>query len=164
MPEAVVVPERPYIERLRPPAWWWIVAAAMWATTAVAVGAYLGLAWAVAATLGVALGTGALIVQQNLTIRVDGRGLRVGRNLLEWPWVASVAGLGPDATTAHLRSAAHHDDFFAVRPYVDRAVVVTLDDPADPHPRWIVSSRRPEALAVAITIRGDVPRTPEGDA
>ena len=159
MPETVQAPERPYIERMRPPLWWWIIAAGLWATTAVAVGAYLGLGWAAAATVAVGVGSGALVVQQNLTIRVDDRGLRVGRNQLEWPWVASVVGLGTEATAEHLRSPEHHDDFLAVRPYVERAVIVTLDDPADPHHRWIVSSRRPEALAVAIAIRGDVPRT-----
>ena len=148
---------RGYVERLRAPAWWWLVAAGLWASTAVAVWAYLGVWWATLATGAVALGTGVLIVQQSLTIRVDAGGLTAGRNLLEWPWAASVGALEESATSSYLRSSHHHDDFFAVRPYASTAVVVTLDDPADPHPHWVVSSGRPAELAAAIAAHG-VPR------
>ncbi len=37
-----------------------------------------------------------------------------------------------------------------LRPYVSTAVEITLDDPADPVPYWLVSTRRPEALAAAL--------------
>jgi hypothetical protein len=36
------------------------------------------------------------------------------------------------------------------RPWVKGAVQVHLDDPADPTPYWVVSSRNPTALASAL--------------
>ncbi|HEY5784856.1 MAG TPA: DUF3093 family protein [Microlunatus sp.] len=38
-----------------------------------------------------------------------------------------------------------------LRPYAKEAVELTLDDPADPVPYWLVSTRRPTRLAEAIT-------------
>jgi hypothetical protein len=40
--------------------------------------------------------------------------------------------------------------FVVQRPWVAGAVQVVLDDPADPTPFWVVSSRRPVELAAAI--------------
>ena len=40
--------------------------------------------------------------------------------------------------------------FLLLRPYVKTAVRVDLEDPADPTPYWLLSSRRPEALAAAL--------------
>ena len=60
------------------------------------------------------------------------------------PWTAKRtrrrAGVEADAR-AHL----------VLRPYVASAVEITLDDPADPVPYWLVSSRRPQELAAALT-------------
>ena len=36
------------------------------------------------------------------------------------------------------------------RTWIPESVVVTVADPADPHPYWLVSSRRPVHLADAI--------------
>lgn len=145
---------RGYVERLRPPFWWWLVAIGLWGSVAIAVWAYLGPWWAALATGAVAAGSAALIVQQSLTVRVDAAGLRAGRNLLEWPWVASARALEGDAAREYLSSSRHHDDFFAVRPYATAAMVVALDDPADPHPHWVVSCARPGRLAAAIAAHG----------
>jgi hypothetical protein len=38
-----------------------------------------------------------------------------------------------------------------LRPYAKEAVELTLDDPVDPVPYWVVSTRRPSRLAEAIT-------------
>ena len=37
-----------------------------------------------------------------------------------------------------------------LRPYLSRAVRIGIDDPADPTPYWLVSSRRPDRLAAAL--------------
>ena len=54
----------------------------------------------------------------------------------------------------HLRKllgpAAHPYAFVVQRPWVSGAVQVHLDDPADPTPYWVVSSRRPADLAAAL--------------
>jgi hypothetical protein len=38
-----------------------------------------------------------------------------------------------------------------LRPYLSRAVRVEIDDPADPAPYWLLSTRHPERLAAALT-------------
>jgi hypothetical protein len=37
-----------------------------------------------------------------------------------------------------------------LRPYIKTAVEITLDDPDDPVPYWLVSTRRPQQLAAAL--------------
>ena len=49
--------------------------------------------------------------------------------------------LGPDL---------HPFAFVVHRPWVRGAVRIVLDDPADPTPYWVVSSRRPAALIAAL--------------
>ena len=53
--------------------------------------------------------------------------------------VRRVAGVDADAR-AHL----------LLRPYLKRGVRLDIDDPADPTPYWLLSSRRPERLVAAI--------------
>jgi hypothetical protein len=42
--------------------------------------------------------------------------------------------------------------YLLLRPYLKRAVKVEITDPADPAPYWLVSTRRPEELAQALTV------------
>jgi hypothetical protein len=48
----------------------------------------------------------------------------------------------------------HPFAFVVHRPWVRRAALILLDDPEDPTPYWIVSSRRPEALIAALGLPG----------
>jgi hypothetical protein len=52
-----------------------------------------------------------------------------------------VAGPGADARA-----------YLLLRPYLKRAVRVTVRDDRDPTPYWLVSSRDPEHLATAIRV------------
>ena len=40
--------------------------------------------------------------------------------------------------------------FLFTRPFLSSVVRVDLRDPADPHPYWLVSTRRPRQLAAAL--------------
>ena len=40
--------------------------------------------------------------------------------------------------------------FLLTRPYLKRSVRVPVDDPADPTPYWLLSSRHPDRLAAAL--------------
>ena len=40
--------------------------------------------------------------------------------------------------------------YLLLRPYLRASVRVGIDDPADPTPYWLVSTRRPERLAAAL--------------
>jgi hypothetical protein len=50
--------------------------------------------------------------------------------------------------------------FVAIRPWIGPGVQLQLDDPEDPTPYWVVSTRRPERVAALIRARsgGDLAR------
>jgi len=49
--------------------------------------------------------------------------------------------------------------FLVIRPYLKSAVQVAVEDPADPTPYWLLSTRRPDRLVAALTPSrsGDTP-------
>jgi len=67
-----------------------------------------------------------------------------------------------DAAAKRLVLGPHAEPYAFVvhRPWIPGAVQVHLDDPADPTPYWVVSSRRPEALAAAIVAARDAAPSP----
>lgn len=103
-----------------------------------------------AVTLGLVAIAVAAAVAGTTRIAVEPTGLRVGRHLLEWAYVADAQALSPEESRERLGPKADVRAFLVTRFYIRRVVEVTLDDPADPHPYWLVSSRHPEELADAI--------------
>ncbi|HEX2145072.1 MAG TPA: DUF3093 domain-containing protein [Glycomyces sp.] len=65
--------------------------------------------------------------------------------------VADVQVLEPVAYSDALGVAQHPLAFTVQRPWINRGVRIVLDDPEDPTPHWVVSSRRPERLKAALT-------------
>ena len=141
-----------YDEKLRAPASWWAIALLFGLTFVTAVGFYLGPGVAVAAGVVTAAGIGvALGVIGRTTVRVDERGVAVGRSLLEWPYVGEIRVLDAGGTHDRLGPDADVRAYVVQRPYIPEAVEVSVVDPADPHPYWLVSTRQPAQLAAAIT-------------
>ncbi|WOP18075.1 DUF3093 domain-containing protein [Raineyella sp. LH-20] len=139
-----------YRERLLLSWWWIVVIAGVILSVAVVYFVYQppGIAGAITLAL-VALAVGAAAAG-SARVAVEPDGLRAGRNLLEWPYVAEARALSADESRDRMGAGADHRAFLVVRPYIRRVVEVTLADPADPHPYWLVSSRHPEELADAI--------------
>jgi hypothetical protein len=139
-----------YQERIPAPVVWWIIGLGVVASMSVAVFAYvdvwIGVVFTVLAVAAVVVG----LLAYTLRIVVDDGVLAVGRNRLEGRYIAGAVALeGTDAERA-LGPAADRRSFLATRPYVRSIVRVELDDPADPHPAWLVGSRRPNELAAAV--------------
>jgi Protein of unknown function (DUF3093) len=65
-------------------------------------------------------------------------------------YVAEVGVLDAAGKRAALGPQADPLAFVVQRPWVPGAVLVVLDDPADPTPYWVVSARHPERLARAV--------------
>ena len=80
--------------------------------------------------------------------------------------VAEVEVLEPVAYSDALGVALHPLTFVIQRPWINRGVRIVLDDPEDPTPSWVVSSRRPErlraALAPALKTGSAAPSGPRG--
>ncbi len=73
-------------------------------------------------------------------------------------FVADAVALDADGRREVLGVAADPLAFVVQRPWISGAVQVVLDDPDDPTPFWVVSSRRPVELAEALLAARDAAR------
>lgn len=76
--------------------------------------------------------------------------LRVGKASLEGEFISKVEVFRTDAARHIKGPGADARAWLCLRPWVDPVVKITLNDPADPTPYWLVSTRRPEQLAQAL--------------
>ena len=81
--------------------------------------------------------------------------LRVDDAHLPLRFVAGVTALTAEDKRALLGVDADPLAFVVQRPWIPGAVRVDLDDPADPTPYWLISSRRPAELAAALDAARD---------
>lgn len=139
-----------YRERLTVPISWWVLAAVFVAVVAMAVGSYLGTAGAVVAVGVVLLVIAAIFWSAATTITVTGEELTVGRARIELDYVAKCLPLDAEATRRRTGPDADARAYLLLRPYVATAIEVTLNDPEDPVPYWLVSTRHPGELAAAV--------------
>lgn len=149
MPEAPVPHAGPrHREHLVVPPSWWLLTLGFAFTLVVAVGAYLNLQFGAAVAVLCLLAIGiAFWAYGHTVVGADERGVRVDRSVVEWPWVGRVEVLGRAQVREAMGPGSNATAWFVTRPYVKGAVKVVLDDPADPHPFWLVSSRHPERIA-----------------
>lgn len=140
-----------YTERLFVPLSWWLLAlafvASLWLAVAVALPGPA--VWALTAVF--VLVAGALLLGYGrVRIAVGTDGVRVGRALLDWGACGPVEALD-DGATKRLRGVeADARAYLVLRPYLSRAVRLQVDDPADPTPYWLISTRHPERLVAAV--------------
>ncbi|MFT3886661.1 MAG: DUF3093 domain-containing protein [Arachnia sp.] len=140
-----------YSERLHTPWWWWLVGIAFVGSIAVAVLAYVppavGIAFSVLAVVGVI----ALLFSYNRTsIVIDDAGLLAGPHRLEPEYIGGATAYEGEAARRAVGPDADTRAFLFTRPFLTSVVRVDLHDPADPHPYWLLSTRRPHELAAAI--------------
>jgi hypothetical protein len=143
-----------YQERLRVPLRWWaqgtMLVATVWLVLIVALADKAPwLAWTVTglAVLGLAA---ALRSYGGARIIVADGWLHAGRARIEAIYVGTAEALDADQTRRVSGPEADARAYLLLRPYLKRSVKVEIVDPADPAPYWLVSSRHPRALAVAI--------------
>ena len=138
-------------ERLSVPASWWVLAGLLAVALLAAFGFYLGPIWGVGvavAALAIAAGVFALAA---ITITVDEHELHVGRSAIEHRYLGPSASLDADQAARRGGVEADARAHLVLRPYIRTAVEIALDDPADRVPYWLVSTRRPDELAAALT-------------
>ncbi len=138
-------------ERLRVPAWWWPLALGLGALLAAEI--HLGAAgwrsWLPYAVV-LPLIAGALWWLGRVRVRVDAGELWVDDAHLPLAYVGGVEPVSGEAKRVALGPELAPLAFVVHRPWVPAAVQVTLIDPADPTPYWVISTRRPDELAAAI--------------
>jgi len=129
---------------------WWVLSLLFSLSWLAAVGFYLGpIAGVVAFICSQGLVTAAFLATA-IRLELEDGELRIGRAVLELAYVSAVAGLDPEATAERSGPKADVRAHLVLRPYARSSIELTLHDPADPVPYWLVSTRRPAALAQAV--------------
>lgn len=139
-----------YSERLRPPVLWWIVFGLVAMTFVVAVAVFLSRGFVIGALVVAVAVEIALMVSFSAKVTVSDDGVRAGRAVLEWPYVGSVTRLTRDEVRLRFGRDADPRAYVLYRSYADEAVEITVEDQADPHPYWLISTSDAGALAGAI--------------
>lgn len=140
-----------YDERLHVPLRWWVQAvmflASIWLAFVVALPA--AVAWGATAVL-TALTLTLFLGYGSARVRVADGILHAGRAQIPVALLTDPLPLDAEQTRLLAGRDANAHAFLLLRPYLKRSVRVTVADPQDPTPYWLVSTRRPEALAAAI--------------
>jgi hypothetical protein len=152
-----------YSERLHVPLRWWALATMFLATVLlaflVATPAWVALATTgvlTAATAALFVGYGGARVEVVAEERRgDGRPvLRAGRAHIPVDQLGVPVALDARASRRLAGIDADARAYLLLRPYVARSVQVPVQDPHDPTPYWLVSSRRPDRLVAALVAAG----------
>jgi Protein of unknown function (DUF3093) len=137
-------------ERLTVPIIWWVLAGLFSLSVLIAVGAYLGPAWGVGTSVATLLVVAAIFGSASIVISVDEKEIQVGRAIIERGYIAACRALNAEETRRRTGIEADARAHMVVRPYIKMAVEITLNDPEDPVPYWLVSTRHPQRLAAAM--------------
>lgn len=139
-----------YQERLDAPWPAWVLGTAMALSLGIAYGYAITVPWGVVTWLVTQAVVIWVLVTTSPVVRVDERVFRAGRARLPLQYVGRLRAVDA-ATTRRLRGVdSDASAYLCVRSWLPRAVVVEVEDPQDPHPYWLVSSRRPDRLAAAL--------------
>jgi len=148
-----------YRERLTP-SLWTFVAAAVVAPMAALVFAPLDAVVALVVGVLVAIAVITLLVASSPVVEVKDGWLHAGRARIDARFLGETAvHVGEDARQQRgplLDSRSWH----VIRGGIDAVVVVALQDPDDPVPSWVVSTRTPDRLAAAVRRAAAMQRTP----
>ena len=150
-----------YSERLWVPIWWWAAGAAVAVLLAAEIhmGAPGIRAW-LPYVLLLPLTAWALFAFSRLRVEVvadagsTGTELCVGKAHLPLDVAAKAAVVPATAKSAALGRQLDPLAFVQHRTWVKQMVIVVLDDPDDPTPYWLVSTKRPEELLAVLVAHG----------
>jgi hypothetical protein len=140
-----------YDERLGVPLRWWALATMFMASVL--------LAFLVALPAAVAFGSVGLMVAGlvalflgygSAQVSVRDGVLIAGPARIPVTFLSDPQALDGDETKRTLGTNADARAYLLVRPYLPRSVKVTVIDPKDPTPYWLVSTRHPRTLAATL--------------
>ncbi|MGM7643395.1 DUF3093 domain-containing protein [Nocardia sp. JW2] len=146
----------PYRERLWVPLWWWPVGFAIAGLIAAefhmgAPGLRAWLPYVLMAPVPVWILL--WMSRHRLEVAVTPEGtaeLRVDRAHLPVSFVARAAAVAPTAKSAALGRQLDPAAYVQHRPWIGPMALLVLDDPDDPTPYWLISTRRPDRVLAAL--------------
>ncbi|ATL68872.1 DUF3093 domain-containing protein [Nocardia terpenica] len=147
-----------YSERQWAPLWWW--PAGLGIITLLAATLHMGApgvqSWLPYAVL-LPIATWVLLWMGRNRVEVvsDADGtleLRTGKAHLPVTYVARAAAVPVSAKSAALGRQLDPAAYVQHRPWIGPMVLLVLDDPDDPTPYWLISTRRPEKVLAALGV------------
>ncbi|WP_343287218.1 DUF3093 domain-containing protein [Gordonia sp. SID5947] len=142
-------------ERLHVPWWWWVAAAVVTGVLGyeIQLSAHRS-AWSVAGYVVVGLLCAWMLWSLGrASVRVTpDRELHAGRARLPRTVIARGATVPATAKSAALGRQLDPAAFLMHKAWVKTMVLLVLDDPDDPTPYWLVSTRNPSALLAALDL------------
>ncbi|GHD39673.1 DUF3093 domain-containing protein [Mycetocola manganoxydans] len=138
-----------YRERLWP-APWLLIAAALVIPASMLVLAPISLLAGIVTAVILYAGCVALFVLGAPTIEVGERMLRAGRARIPLELIGSSQAFSGEEARQERGPRLDARAWLMIRGSIDAVVRVELNDPADPTPYWLVSTRHPTELAAAI--------------
>lgn len=141
-----------YAERLTVPLRWWVqgtmLVASLWLAVAVALPSTL--VSALIAAGAAVLMAAAFLTYGSARVSVAGGEFHAGRAHIAVEHIGAVDALDAEDTRRVAGRDADARAYLVLRPYLKRSVRVMIEDPADPAPYWLVSTRHPDRLATAL--------------
>ncbi len=138
-------------ERIRAPWWAWLL---IWSWTAM-LGIAYGYATVPLVGLAITLVFGGLatvaLARNAPLVTVDASGIHAGRAFLESAYLGQAEALDREAARRLRGVDADSRAYVLLRGWIATAVRLEVSDERDPTPYWYVSTRHPNALAMALT-------------
>ncbi|MCH6470574.1 DUF3093 domain-containing protein [Sinomonas terrae] len=138
-----------YSEKLWPSWWVWIVVIGI-AGACILVLAPISIAAGYTGAILVFLVLCGILIATTPAVVVTPGDFRAGRAVLPRQFVASVEAFLGDEATAERGTRLDGRAYLCMRGWISPVVRVELDDPEDPTPYWLVSTRRPAKLLEAL--------------
>ncbi len=137
-----------YRERLYP-AWWLVVALFLFVPTSVLIFLPLSIPVGVSTGLGLWLGSVALLWLTSPLVSLSDSQFGAGRSALPLRVVSDIQVIDRESARAEKGVNLDARAWLVMRPWITPAVKIILDDPSDPTPYWLVSTREPEKIVAA---------------
>lgn len=155
-----------YRERLLPAGWVWASALPVAGSSGLVVLSTLGPGTAVVVAVVAMLLAAWALVRSSAVVQVVDGVLRAGRAGIEVCYLGAVRELDADQVRLLRGRRADARAYVCQRGWVPCGVAVEIDDPDDPAPYWLISSRRPRRLAQAVRAAAAAasPAGPSGQA
>lgn len=139
-------------EVLRPSAWMYLIAAFMIPTTILVLAPFnltLGIVLSVVVYIAIVIP----MVTTSPAITVTETELYVGKAHISRELIGSVSAYSGDYAVAARGTELDARAWIFLRGWINPVVRVDINDPNDPTPYWLFSSRRPEELVAALRNR-----------
>ncbi|MET0954993.1 MAG: DUF3093 domain-containing protein [Cryobacterium sp.] len=138
-----------YREKLWPSPWLFLIVALV-IPASILIFAPINMLVGVLTAAGLYLGSVLLLLLASPTVQVAGGVLTAGHARIETRLLGEAVAYEGAEATAERGTRLDARAWLLIRGWIAPVVRIPLEDPTDPAPYWLVSSRRPQKMAAAI--------------